>query len=133
MSFDKNYPLKDYLNSINHVKNNLLETEDKGWEKNYPPFIINKCLANFIDTIMHVNEMNVKYHIDKKLHYDYLLNSVRKNKRFSPWSKKETEDDVLIIQEYFGYSQDKAKSALKLLNRQQIDLIKKKLYRGGKT
>ena len=71
------YELKDYLNAINHEKTNLMDTDDEMWEKKYPPFIVNKCLAPFPDTIMLVNEMNVRIHIDHKLQFDFLLNSVK--------------------------------------------------------
>ena len=75
------YELKDYLNAINHEKKNLLDTDDEMWEKKYPPFIVNKCLAPFPDTIFLVNEMNKHHHLDKKLQFDFLLNSIRTRKR----------------------------------------------------
>ena len=81
------YELKDYLNAINHEKKNLMDTDDELWEKKYPPFIINKCLAPFPDTIFLVNEMNKYHHLDKKLQFDFLLNSLRTRKRFTPWLK----------------------------------------------
>ncbi len=84
------YELKDYLNSINYEKKNLMDTDDVMWEKKYAPFIVNKCLAPFPETIMLVNEMNVNHHLDHKLQFDFLLNSVRTRKRYTPWlrSKK---------------------------------------------
>ena len=85
------YELKDYLNAINHEKKNLMDTDDEMWEKKYPPFIINKCLAPFPDTIMLVNEMNKHHHLDKKLQFDFLLNSVRTRKRYVPWMKEKTK------------------------------------------
>ena len=79
------YELKEYLNAINYEKKNLLDTDDEMWEKKYPAFIINKCLAPFPDTIMLVNEMNKHHHLDKKLQFDFLLNSIRTRKRYIPW------------------------------------------------
>ena len=87
------YELKDYLNAINHKKVNLMDTDDEMWEKKYPSFIVNKCLAPFTDTIMLVNEMNVHNHLDHKLQFDFFLNSIRSRKRYTPWmkaSKKQT-------------------------------------------
>ena len=81
------YELKEYLNSINHRKDNLMDTEDEMWEKKYPSFIVNKCLAPFPDTIGLVNEINLYHHLDNKLQFDFLLNSIRPRKRYTPWMK----------------------------------------------
>ena len=81
------YELKDYLNAINHEKKNLLDTDDEMWEKKYAPFIVNKCVAPFPDTIRLVNEINQYHHLDKKLQFDFLLNSLRARKRYTPWLK----------------------------------------------
>ena len=127
------YELKDYLNAINHKKENLMDTDDEMWEKRYPPFIINKCLAPFPDTIMLVNEMNLHNHLDKKLQFDFLLNSLRTRKRFTPWLKASKSKNLEYVKEYYGYSNEKAKSALKLLNDEQIKAIKDSLNKGGKN
>ena len=127
------YELKDYLNAINHKKVNLMDTDDEAWEKKYPSFIVNKCIAPFPDTIMLVNEMNLYNHADKKLQFDFLLNSVRTRKRFAPWLKEEKIDNLECVKEYYGYSNEKAKSALKILNDEQIKTIKDSLYKGGKN
>ena len=76
------YELKEYLNAINNTKENVMDTEDEMWEKKYPPFIVNKCIAPFTDTLILVNEINQLHHLDKKLQFDYLLNSIRPRKRF---------------------------------------------------
>ena len=81
--------LKEYLNAINHTKERLLDSEDEEWEKKYPPFIVNKCVYPFQDTIMLVNEINQLPHLDKKLQFDFLLNSIRSRKRFTPWIEGE--------------------------------------------
>ena len=127
------YELKDYLNTINYQKTNLLDTDDEMWEKKYPPFIINKCLAPFPDTIMLVNEMNLHNHLDKKLQFDFLLNSLRTRKRFTPWLKASKQKNLEYVKEYYGYNNEKAKSALKLLNDEQIKAIKDSLNKGGKN
>ena len=127
------YELKDYLNAINHEKKNLMDTDDELWEKKYPPFIINKCLAPFPDTIFLVNEMNKYHHLDKKLQFDFLLNSLRTRKRVTPWLKANKSKSLEYVKEYYGYNNGKAKSALKLLNDEQIKAIKDSLNKGGKN
>ena len=81
------YELKDYLNAINQTKETLMDSEDEQWTKKYAPFIVNKCVAPFPDTIQLVNEINRYPHLDKKLQFDFLLNSLRSRKRYTPWMK----------------------------------------------
>ena len=126
------YELKDYLNAINHTKEPLMDTEDEEWEKKYPPFIVNKCLAPFQDTILLVNEVNQYPNIDKKLQFDFLINSLRPRKRFTPWVKAKKLDDIEYVKEFYGYNNEKAKVALTILNDEQIATIKQKLNKGGK-
>ena len=132
MAYDERYPLKDYLNSINFSKNYLMD-EDPGWEKNYPAYVINKFLSHHMDTIMFANEMNIHSHIDKRLQYDFLINIVRPRKRFSPWGKKQKVKDLDLVKKYYGYSSDKATQALEILTPTQLNYIKDKLNKGGKT
>ena len=126
------YELKDYLNAINYTKENLLASEDEMWEKRYPSYIVNKCLAPFTDTILLVNELNQYHHLDKKLQFDYLLNSLRPRKRFAPWMKAKELENLEYVKEFYGYSNEKARDALDILNDKQISAIKKKLYKGGR-
>jgi hypothetical protein len=126
------YELKEYLNSINYTKENLMDSDDPMWEKKYSPFIINKCLAPFNETIIAVNEMNQRHHLDKKLQYDFLLNSIRSKKRFAPWVKADKLKDLEYVKEYFGYSNEKAKAALQILDNDQIKTIKDSLNKGGR-
>lgn len=132
MKFDERYPLKDYLNSINLSKNNLMEDEDPAWEKNYPPFIINKCMSQHLDTVMFANEMNQYPGLDKRLQYDFFINTVRPRKRFSPWGKKEKVKDIELVKEFYGYSTEKAMQALRILTENQLEIIRTKLNKGGK-
>ena len=127
------YELKEYLNAINHTKKPLMDTEDEVWEKKYPPFIVNKCVAPFQDTIMLVNEINRLHHVDKKLQFDFLLNSLRTRKRFTPWLKASKQKNLEYVKEYYGYNNEKARSALKILNDEQIKTIKDSLNKGGKN
>ena len=126
------YELKDYLNAINHTKEKLMDTEDEEWERKYPPFIVNKCLAPFQDTIMLVNEINCTPNVDKKLQFDFLINSLRSRKRFTPWVKAKKLANIEYVKEFYGYNNEKAKVALTILNDDQIATIKQKLNKGGK-
>ena len=127
-----NYPLKDYLNSINYSKQYLMgEDEDPGWEKKYPAYVINKCMSHHMDTVMFANEMNMNPVLDNRLQYDFFINIVRSRKRFSPWGKKQKIDDLELVKRYYGYSYEKAKQALEILTPQQINFIKDKLNTGG--
>ena len=127
------YELKDYLKAINETKEPLMDTDDEMWEKKYPAFIVNKCLAPFPDTIFLVNEMNINHHLDKKLQFDFLLNSLRTRKRYTPWLKASKQKNLEYVKEYYGYNNEKAKSALKLLNDEQIKTIKDSLNKGGRN
>ena len=123
--------LKDWMNSINLNKENLIK-ENPDIVKQYPPFIVNKCLSGHLDAIMFANEMNKNHHLDKDMQYSFLLNSLRKKKRFSPWIRKEKIDDLDAIKQYYGYSNEKSKEALRILSKEQINFIKSKIEKGGK-
>ena len=125
------YELKDYLNAINFNKKNLMDSEDTLWQKKYPSFIVNKILSGFQDCIMFVNEMNGNHFVDKDMQFHFLLNSIRSKKRFSPFLRANKLKDIECVKEYYGYSNDKAKSALDILTKNQIKLIKEKLFKGG--
>ena len=126
------YELKDYLNAINQTKEPIMDGDDEMWEKKYPPFVINKCLHAFQDTILFVNEMNQLPNTDKKLQFDFYLNSLRPRKRFSPWLKAKKLENLEYVKEYYGYNNEKAKSSLDILNDEQISEKKQKLYKGGR-
>jgi hypothetical protein len=122
--------LKDWLNSINQTKINLID-EDSEIEKEYPPYIINRCFSGHIDAIMFANEMNIFHFLPKKMQYDFYINILRKKKRFSPWIRKDTIKEIDCIKRYYGYSDEKAKQALKILTKEQINFIKSKFETGG--
>ena len=121
--------LKDWLNSINFNKDNLIE--DPTTIKDYPPYIINRCLSGHLDCIMFANEMNKYSFLDKDMQYSFYLNTLRKKKRFSPWLRKDKVTDLEIIKQYYGYSNEKASNALKILTPEQINYIKQRLDTGG--
>ena len=125
------YELKEYLNAINFTKKNIMDSDDTMWVKKYPAFIVNKILSGFSDTIMLVNEMNRNHFIDKDMQFQFLLNSIRSKKRYSPFLRASKLKDIECVKEYYGYSNDKAKSALDILTKDQVKLIKEKLFKGG--
>ena len=123
--------LKEWLNSINFSKTNLLD-EDPDAKKDYAPFIINRCLSGHLDCILFANEMNKYSFLDKDMQYTFYLNILRKKKRFSPWLRKDKIEDLESVKKYYGYSNEKAYQVLKILSNEQIDYIKQRLEIGGK-
>lgn len=120
----------DYVTAINHSKKNLIV--DDLTEKAYAPYMTNRSLSYFPDTVAAANVMNQYHHLDKKLQFDFLINIIRKRKRFSKWVKPETINDLEAVKEYYGYSNDKAKQVLSLLSTDQIETIRKRIDKGGK-
>ena len=120
------YELKDWLNSVNFTKEDLSEDISS-----YPPFIVNRCLSGHIDCILFANEMNMNAHLPKDMQYSFYLNSLRKRKRFSPWLRKDKVKDLECVKQYYGYSNEKASQALKILNKEQLNFIKQRLETGG--
>jgi len=128
------YELKDYLMAINETKVNLLASNDIAWKKKYPPYVINKCLSMFIDTLPHANEMNGYHFLDKDIQFSFLINSIRPKKRFGgKWIKQQKLHDLENVKEYYGYSNEKAKQALQILSTEQLEKIKQATYKGGRT
>ena len=125
------HELKDWLNSINFSKQDLTH-EDPDAISSYPAYIVNRCLSGNIDSILFSNEMNLNAHLDPDMQYTFLLNTLRKRKRFSPWLKKEQIKDLDLVKKHYGYSNEKAKVALTLLSKTQLDFIRRKYETGGK-
>ena len=123
--------LKDWLNSINLTKKNLID-EDPSLEKDYNPYIINRIYSGHLDSVMFANEMNKYSFLSKKIQYDFYLNSLRSKKRFSPWLRKDKIKDLDYVKRYYGYSNEKAQQALKILTKQQLNFIRSKFETGGK-
>jgi hypothetical protein len=122
--------LKDWLNSINFSKEDLT-VDDPDTAKDYTPYIVNRCLSGHLDTVLYANEMNLHPNLDKDMQYQFFLNSLRKRKRFSPWLRKEKVENLNIVKQYYGYSNEKATQALRLLTNDQLTFIKKRLDTGG--
>lgn len=120
----------EYVNAINTTKKDIMI--DELAEKAYNPFIINRSLSYFNDTVLMANEMNINHHLDNRLQFDFFINIVRKRKRFSKWFKPESNSDVEVVKAYYGYSNEKARQALPLLTKEQLEVLKKKVYKGGR-
>jgi Bacteriophage clamp loader A subunit len=121
---------KEIIPSIQQTKKNLSNSE--GFTSSYLPFIVNRSLSFHYDCIMQVNEMNKYPGLDNKMQYDYLFNSIRGYKRkFEPWQKISKNENLELVKEYFGYSNEKAKDALSLLTEEQINQIRGNLNKGG--
>ena len=125
------YELKEYLHAINFTKKNLMDSDDLLWQKKYPAFIVNKILSGFQDCIMLINEMNRNHFVDKDMQFQFLLNSIRSKKRYSPFLRSSKLKDLDVVKEYYGYNNEKAKVALDILTKDEVKLIKEKLFKGG--
>ena len=126
------YQLKDYLYSINQSKKNILD-DDPDAARKYPAYVVNRCLSSFTDTVLYSNEMNKNSHLPPKMQYDFFINSVKPRKRFSPWARKDSIDYLDVVKEYYGYNDDKALQALRILTKDQLDKISYLLRKGGNT
>lgn len=125
----------EFVNSITFNKKDMMTgTEnDELAEKSYVPFVVNRALSYFPDTILYSNEMNINHHVDNKLQYHYLINSIRPKKRFSKWAKKQEDNDLDAVIQYYGYNREKAEQALSLLSPEQLEELKQRLNKGGST
>jgi hypothetical protein len=121
---------KDIIPSILQTKKCVINDDID--QKDYVPFVVNRALSYHMDCILYANEMNLNSGLDKDMQYQYLLNSVRPMKRkFQPWQKSKVIDDLDCIKEYFGYSNNKAKDALRILSEDQLIEIRLKTHKGG--
>jgi hypothetical protein len=120
----------DFLNAINDTKKQLIV--DELTEKQYNGFMVNRGLSYFHDTVLLANEMNRYHHLDNKLQNDFLINTIRKKKRFSKWLKADEAEAIEVVKEYYGYSNEKARQALTLLSEHQLNELKKRTYKGGR-
>ena len=120
----------EFLNDINYGKKYIMV--DDLVEKDYNSFMVNRGLSYFNDTVLMANEMNINYHLDSRLQFDFLINIIRKRKRFSKWLKPQLENDVEVVKEYYGYSNEKARQIITLLSTEQINELKRKVAKGGR-
>ena len=121
----------EFVKAINLSKKDIMI--DDLVEQEYNAFIINRALSYYPDTVMYANEMNKNHHLDGRLQFDFFINIIKKRKRFSPWLKAIEIENLNVIKEYYGYSDEKAKSVLSLLNNKQIEDLKNRIYKGGRT
>ena len=121
----------DFANAINQTKKDIMVDDLE--EKSYSSYMVNRSLSYFPDTVLFANEMNIKHHLDNKLQFHFLLNTIRKGKRFSKWAKADNPKDIEVVKEYYGYSNEKAKVAITLLSDEQINELRLKVNKGGTT
>jgi len=119
----------EYINAINFSKKDIMV--DDIAEKEYNTFLVNRTMSYFPDTVLFANEMNINHHIDNRLQFDFFINIISKRKRFSKWAKPEEIENLELIKEYYGYSNEKAKSALSIMSHEQIEQLKQRIYKGG--
>ena len=125
--------LSEYLNAINYTKKNLFDTEDESVEKEYAPFVVNRCLSYFIDTVLYVNEVNQRGHMPKRMQFDYLHGSIRKNKRYSKWLRRESEENLDLVKRMYGYSDSKARAIMDILSESDFEWMREKVNEGGES
>jgi len=121
----------EYVKAINTTKKDIMV--DKIAEKEYNAFMVNRSLSNFRDTVLYANLMNVNHHLDSRLQFDFFINTIKKKNRFSKWLKPMKYENLEILKEYYGYSNEKAKSVISLFNNKQIEDLKTRIYKGGRT
>ena len=120
----------EFVTSINDSKKDIMV--DDIAERSYSSFMTNRSLSYFHDTVQFANLMNQYHHLDNKLQYHFLINIIRKRKRFSKWIKPDLDSDIEVVKQYYGYSNEKAKQVLSLLSPGQIKTIKEKVSKGGR-
>ena len=120
----------EYVNAINYTKKDIMV--DDIAEKAYAPYMVNRQLSYFPDTVLAANAMNRNHHLDNRLQFDFFINIIRKRKRFSKWYKPETISDLEVVKKYYGYSNEKAHQDLTLLSTEQINELKRKVMTGGR-
>lgn len=122
----------DFVNAINFDKRDLFE--DPQAEKDYVPFVVNRSLSYFPDTILYANVVNINNTMPKKWQFHFLKSSVSKRKRFSKWVKKDIQtSDLAAVQEFYKYSMEKALEVMSILSKDEIEQIKQQMDKGGKS
>lgn len=123
----------EYVNSITYGKNNMMRDSENDTlaEKAYEAWLTNKALSYFPDTILHANMMNCNYHLPNRAQYEFLINSIRRKKRFEKWSKKTDDENLNLVCEVYGCNVTVGKQYLSLLSDEQLNEIKKEKSTGG--
>jgi hypothetical protein len=116
----------ELIKSISNTKKDILENE-----KDYNAFMVNRGLSYFPDTVIYANEMNRFHHLDSRLQYHFLINTIRKRNRFSKWNKSIESENIIAIKQYYGYSNEKARDVLPLLSNENLKTIRGRIQHGG--
>jgi len=118
----------DFVKSITYTKQDIMHDLN---ESEYESFLINRALSYYQDCLLYANEMNRRFELSSRLQYHYLLNTIRKRKRFAKWVKPEKIDDLKIVMEYYQVSRSKAEEYLNILSNREVEHIRKKMNKGG--
>jgi len=121
----------DFINSISSPSKPNLMAGDPESKKQYLPYIVNRQLSYFQDTVLLSNEMNQSHKLDNQMQYDFLRHTVRAKKRFAKWIKPEEIEDINVVAEYYGMSKEKARAALSILDKSAIESMRKSIFCGG--
>ena len=116
----------ELIKSISSSKKDILENE-----KDYNAFMVNRGLSYFPDTVIYANEMNKFHHLDSRLQYQFLINTIRKRNRFSKWNKSIESENINAIKKYYNYSNEKARDVLPLLSKENLNIIRGRINYGG--
>ena len=116
----------ELIKSISNTKKDILENE-----KDYNALMVNRGLSYFPDTVIYANEMNKFHHLDGRLQYQFLINTIRKRNRFSKWNKSIESENISAIKQYYGYSNEKARDVLPLLSNENLKTIRGRIQHGG--
>ena len=117
----------DFVKSITYTKQDIMNDLN---ESEYESFLVNRALSYHQDCLLYANEMNKRFEISARLQYHYLLNTIRKRKRFAKWIKPEKIDDLKIVMEYYQVSRAKAEEYLNILSNREIEHIRIKMNKG---
>ena len=118
----------DFVKSITYTKEDIMHDLN---ESEYESYLINRALSYHQDCLLYANEMNRRFELSNRLQYHYLLNTIRKRKRFAKWIKPEQIDDLRVVMEYYSISRQKAEEYLTILSDQEITILRKKMNKGG--
>ena len=128
--------LFDYISDINYKELKILTT-DMGWkeedDRDYNSFVVNRTLSYFSDTVAFANEMNFRAHTPPKSQFDFLINTVRKRKRFAKWIKPIIGSDLEVIKKYYECNTRVANMYLFILTTEEVDELREKVSKGGRV
>lgn len=123
----------DYVTSILKTKKHIINESDDPElaEKEYNAFITNKALSFYSDSILYANEMNRYADLDHHMQYSYFINTIRSMNRKHTWFKKQKDDDIDLVKDFFQVNHKKALEIINLLSDNDLKQIKRTIRTGG--